>query len=54
MVRTNHLIFMFLMPHTPQRGAGWDVGRDSLVRGWGAEASGKKITNVLENVTYDV
>lgn len=57
MVRTNHFIFMFLMlgytvPHTPWRGE--DVGRGSLVRGRGAEASGKKLTNVLENVTYDV
>ena len=57
MVRTNHFIFMFLMlgytvPHTPRRGEG--VGRSSLVRGREAEASGKKLTNVLENVTYDV
>ena len=46
MVRTNHFIFMFLMlgytvPHTPRRGGG-DVGRGSLVRGRGAESSGKK------------
>ena len=46
MVRTNHFIFMFLMlgytvPHTPRRGGGWDIGRGSLVRGRGAEASGK-------------
>ena len=59
MVRTNHFIFMFLMlgytvPHTPRRGGGRDVGRGSLVRGRGAEASGKKLTNVLENVAYDV
>ena len=57
MVRTNHFIFMFLMlgytvPHTPRRGEG--VGRSSLVRGREAEASGKKLTNVSENVTYDV
>ena len=47
MVRTNHFIFMFLMlgytvSHTPRRGeGGWAVGRGSLVRGRGAEASGK-------------
>ena len=57
MVRTNHFIFMFLMlgytvPHTPRRGG--DVGRGSLVRGRGAEASGKKLTNVLETMAYDV
>ena len=57
MVRTNHFIFMFLMLeytvlYTSERGG--DVGRGSLVRGRGAEASGKKLTNVLENVAYDV
>ena len=45
MVRTNHFIFMFLMlEYTvlyPSERGGWDVGRGSLVRGRGAEASGK-------------
>ena len=46
MVRTTHFIFMFLMLeytvlYTSERGGGWDVGRGSLVRGRGAEASGK-------------
>ena len=59
MVRTNHFIFMFLMlgytvSHTPQRRGGWDVGRGSLVRGRGAEASGKKPHHISENVAYYV
>ena len=57
MVRTNHFIFMFLMlgytvPHTPRRGG--DVGRGSLVRGRGQRPQEKKLTNVLENMAYDM
>ena len=46
------LMLGYTVPHTPWRGGG--AGRGSLLRGWGAEASGKNLINVLEKVTYDV